>query len=204
MRIVAGRDDRLGTVTHNKCLSDVEVIGSDLEVDRPDLVDERPHELEANGLPRAGWISALLLEWLRKQCSHPAQGLAAAASMIWSISPRGRMCKPYSIPCARSDISSRFRAHVHIATASSMLTWLIPRGPNSVVISATRSFVGMSLSRYQPTPTQLFPPTRHPRPRINTPACVFCVSWHVDLEFWVADRRAARPSGGPPALAGAG
>ena len=27
------------------------------------------------GLPRAGWISMLLLEWLRKQCNHPAQGL---------------------------------------------------------------------------------------------------------------------------------
>ena len=90
MRIVAGRDDRLGTVTHNKCLSDVEVIGSDLEVDRPDLVDERPHELEANGLPRAGWISALLLEWLRKQCSHPAQGLASAAR--WSSFP-GDPCR---------------------------------------------------------------------------------------------------------------
>ena len=25
-------------------------------------------------LARAGWISALLLEWQRKQCSHPAQG----------------------------------------------------------------------------------------------------------------------------------
>ena len=26
-------------------------------------------------LPRAGWISMLLFEWLRKQCDHPAQGL---------------------------------------------------------------------------------------------------------------------------------
>ena len=29
-------------------------------------------------LPRAGWISVLLLEWLRKLCNHPAQGLTAA------------------------------------------------------------------------------------------------------------------------------
>ena len=31
-------------------------------------------------LPRAGWISMLLLEWLRKPCNHPAQGLTAGWS----------------------------------------------------------------------------------------------------------------------------
>ena len=31
--------------------------------------------------PRAGWISMLLLEWLTKQCNHPAQGLAENASV---------------------------------------------------------------------------------------------------------------------------
>ena len=28
-------------------------------------------------LPRAGWVSTFLLEWLRKQCDHPAQVLTA-------------------------------------------------------------------------------------------------------------------------------
>ena len=28
----------------------------------------------ATHLPRAGWISMFLLEWLQKQCNHPAQG----------------------------------------------------------------------------------------------------------------------------------
>ena len=28
---------------------------------------------------RAGWVSMLLLEWLRKECNHPAQGRAAPA-----------------------------------------------------------------------------------------------------------------------------
>ena len=27
--------------------------------------------------PRAEWISTLLLEWLQKQCNHPAQGHAS-------------------------------------------------------------------------------------------------------------------------------
>ena len=40
---------------------------------RPTSGESEPRLEKTTGLPRAGWVSMLLLEWLRKQCNHPAQ-----------------------------------------------------------------------------------------------------------------------------------
>ena len=37
--------------------------------------------VEGHHLPRAGWISMSLLEWLRKQRNHPARGLTIPRKM---------------------------------------------------------------------------------------------------------------------------
>ena len=63
----------------------------------------------ADACPRAGWISMLLLEWLRKQCSHPARELARKS--CGSPAPRPARCNGGSAPqpaaAAKCSESSR-------------------------------------------------------------------------------------------------
>ena len=40
--------------------------------------------------PRAGWVGILLLEWLRKQCHHPAQGRTDCTSPQTVVKSAGR------------------------------------------------------------------------------------------------------------------
>ena len=51
----------------------------------PTADQQRAPRPERQGdLPRAGWVSTLLLKWLRKQCNHPALtpgGVAVADSL---------------------------------------------------------------------------------------------------------------------------
>ena len=55
-------------------------------------------------LPRAEWVSTFLLEWLRKQCSHPAQG--RRKSPVLELAPIG-------LPLASRPTKSSTRTRCH-------------------------------------------------------------------------------------------
>ena len=56
----------------------------------------------ADRCPRAGWVSILLSEWLRKQCNHPAQGRTSAARDQRLNEPGRAACR--LLPC---DVNGR-------------------------------------------------------------------------------------------------
>ena len=55
--------------------------------------------------PRAGWVRALLLEWLRKQRNHPAQGLALVGELGLLVI-RQRLLHPGQVDRSRRRLES--------------------------------------------------------------------------------------------------
>ena len=48
--------------------------------------------------PRAGWVSMLLLEWLQKQCNHPAQGRTSWISFKMKMFVTKLKSSPVDLP----------------------------------------------------------------------------------------------------------